>query len=543
MRRAALLLSVICLTAAYSCVPAAGPDQRTRRILASLDGYVKAAPVYEARKKDHLETLRKMSGTASDPVRAFEIEMEIASEYFSYSFDSTQSHLKRCRAIASDILKDKARCNEASIMLGKLYTKSGNFMESYDVLYKQIDHADLAPGQKADYYMAVYDLTRDLSGNSGVVEYPPIMDIGACREQLYGVLEPDSERWRSVRMNQLTDERKLESADSLCRILLAGTSPESHQYAIYAYEMSDIAYFQGRNTDRLEWLVKSAQCDIINAVKDYASLTMVAQIILPQDADRSFEYLLTALNDAILYNAKLRPWQISRFFLQVEEAYQQRQDKMVRAVWIGLVTAALLAVILFALTVALISRSRKLSKVSKTLENRNLELASANASLGELNSQIYEADKIKENYIIGFLESLAEQITTVRGEDNRFRNYLKQGKSEQLLKELSVSGRSEKAKEHFYKAFDSTFLGIYPKFVEQFNALLEPSARIIPPKGRLSTELRIFALIRLGVDDSKRIAAMLDYSLSTIYNYKVSIKNAAICDRDGFEEQVKRIGK
>jgi transposase len=79
--------------------------------------------------------------------------------------------------------------------------------------------------------------------------------------------------------------------------------------------------------------------------------------------------------------------------------------------------------------------------------------------------------------------------------------------------------------------------------VEQFNALLKPEARMDPPKGRLTTELRIFALIRLGVDDSKKIATMLDYSVSTIYNYKVSIKNAALGDRDKFEEQVKKIGK
>ena len=84
---------------------------------------------------------------------------------------------------------------------------------------------------------------------------------------------------------------------------------------------------------------------------------------------------------------------------------------------------------------------------------------------------------------------------------------------------------------------------MYPDFVERFNELLQEDARFRPPKGKLTTELRIFALIRLGVDDSKRIAAMLDYSLSTIYNYKVSVKNHAAGDRESFEERVKMIGK
>ena len=100
-----------------------------------------------------------------------------------------------------------------------------------------------------------------------------------------------------------------------------------------------------------------------------------------------------------------------------------------------------------------------------------------------------------------------------------------------------------KRRRQFYETFDQTFLGMYPSFVEAFNDLLLPQARLSPPKGRLNTELRIFALIRLGVDDSKKIAAMLDYSVSTIYNYKVSVKNSALGDRDTFEERVKQIGK
>jgi hypothetical protein len=152
-------------------------------------------------------------------------------------------------------------------------------------------------------------------------------------------------------------------------------------------------------------------------------------------------------------------------------------------------------------------------------------------------------DKVKEKYILSFLRGLAAQVSATRAEDNRFRNLLKQGKADQLLKELSISGRSEKARDEFYETFDSTFLGLYPDFVAQFNALLKEEARETPADGRLTTEQRIFALIKLGVDDSKDIAGILDYSLSTIYNYKVAVKNAALKDRDNFEDAVKKIGK
>lgn len=515
----------------------------TEQLLTQLDGYVSARQVYDARKKDQLEALTRLANTYADPSRRYEIEMELAREYFAFSFDSTQAHLKRCQDLALDVLRDRDRYNRSTIMLGHLYAKSGSYMEARTVLYERIDTAALSDPLKADYFLALYDFSRDLSGNSGMVERLAIPDRSLYRDRLYRLLPRDSEQWRVVRMNQLVDEGKLASADSLCRILLAGTKQEEHQYAIYAFELSDIAYLEGRNADRLAWLIKSAQCDIINAVKDYASLTMVAQIILADDVDRAFSYLRIAQEDAIFYNGKLRPWQISRSLMQVETTYQQRQARDSRMLIITLIIIGVISAVLALMAWVYINRSRKLTKTRSALEESNIRLALANEALNDLNSRIYRADKVKENYIVSFLEGLAEQISSVRAEDNRFRNLLKQGKQDQLLKELSITGRSEKAREDFYNTFDRTFLAMYPNFVEQFNALLKEDARLDPPKGRLNTELRIFALIRLGVDDSKRIAAMLDYSVSTIYNYKVAVKNAAIGDRDSFEDEVKRIGK
>jgi len=259
--------------------------------------------------------------------------------------------------------------------------------------------------------------------------------------------------------------------------------------------------------------------------------------------DRSFRYLRIAQEDALVYNAKLRPWQISRFLMQIEDAYQERQVRITRAGQIWSILLAVLTLILSFVSYSLVVRSRKLTKLRMELEKSNNSLALANVTLNGLNQQISKADKVKERYILNFLQGLSAQVSVIRTEDNRFRNLLKQGKSDQLLKELSISGRSEKARDEFYETFDTTFLALYPAFVEKFNALLKEEAREVAPDGRLTTAQRIFALIRLGVDDSKAIATMLDYSLSTIYNYKVAVKNAALGDREAFEEQVKAIGK
>ena len=536
-----LFLAVAALLAA-ACSRHGNLDHATRQLLSELDGYVEAREVYVARKLDQMDALHKLCRTTEDPDHRYDLAMTTADEYFAFSFDSTQAYLKQCEELALK-LKDPERYNRAAIRLGHLYAKAGSYMEANNILYGQIDTSSLSEGLLTEYLYDLYDFSMDLAGNSGMVERLSIPPAASFRRRLLERLPKDSDKWRTLLRDQLTEEDRLASADSVAHLLLAGTSPEEHVYAIYAFHLSDIAERDGRPADRIAWLVRSAESDMINAVRDYASLTMVAQNIVSQDVDRSFRYLRIAQEDALAYNAKLRPWQISRFLMEVEDAYSARQARSRTFSTLASLMLAILVVALSVIAWFLISKSRKLSRVREQLESSNAQLARANEELNDLNRQISKADKVKEGYIIDFLQGLSEQVALQRSEDNRFRNFLTQGKSDQLFKELAISERAERALEEFYRKFDETFLALYPDFVEKFNALLQEEARIGPPKGRLTTELRIFALIRLGVDDSKKIATMLDYSVSTIYNYKVAVKNAALGERDKFEEQVKMIGK
>ena len=539
--RIGLWLAVV--LGAAACRPAPRPDRATLQLLLELDGYISASNMYVARKLDQMDALGKLARSTRDPLRRYELEMNVAREFFPFSFDSTQVYLKHCQELAQDVLGDQDLYNEASVQLGHLYAKAGSYLEASQLLYGGVDTTTFSPSLMAEYIWDLYDFSKDLAGNSGMVEKLSIPPDSSFRPRLYQLLPKDSDRWRSVLRDDFMDRGNLASADSVNRLLLATVKPEDRNFAIFAFFQSEIENLRGNQPERMAWLIRSAECDIVNAVKDYASLTMVAQNILPLDVDRSFRYLRMAQEDAVLYNAKLRPWQISRFLMEVESAYSVRQDRQNRMGVISSILLAVLVLVLSLITYFLVVRSRKLSRMQKALADSNVQLAAANEELSVLNRQISKADKVKDAYIMDFLQGLSEQVAQIRSQDNRFRNLLKQGKSDQLFRELAISERSEKALEDFYRKFDETFLALYPDFVDQFNALLQEDARLVPPPGRLTTELRIFALIRLGVDDSKKIATMLDYSVSTIYNYKVSVKNAALGDRDKFEERVKMIGK
>ena len=528
---------------AAACARTPRPDRGTQQLLLELDGYISASNMYVARKLDQMEALGKLARSTQDPLRRYELEMDVAREFFAFSFDSTQFYLKHCQELARDVLGDQDRYNETSVLLGHLYAKAGSYLEASQLLYGGIDTTTFSRPLMAEYLWVLYDFSKDLGGNSGMVEKLSIPPDSSFRPRLYQLLPKDSDRWRSVLRDEFMVRGELASADSVSRLLLSTVKPEDRNYAIFAFFQSEIEYLKGNQPERMAWLIRSAECDIVNAVKDYASLTMVAQNILPVDVDRSFRYLRMAQEDAVLYNAKLRPWQISRFLMEVESAYAVRQDRQNKTRVISSILLGVLVLVLSLVAYFLVVRSRKLSRMQKALADSNVQLAAANEELSVLNRRISKADKVKDAYIMDFLQGLSEQVALIRSQDNRFRNLLKQGKSDQLFRELAISERSEKALEDFYRKFDETFLALYPDFVEQFNALLQEDARMVPAPGRLTTELRIFALIRLGVDDSKKIATMLDYSVSTIYNYKVSVKNAALGDRDKFEEQVKMIGK
>ena len=538
-----ILVMALAVIALASCGVNNSHDGINADSLAELDDYLSTRTIYETRKKNNIDGLRRLAASSRNPYSLYDCYLQIADEYFSFSFDSTQVYLKKCLDLSSD-MRDKELYNKASVRLGHLYAKSGNFMEAYNRLFTQTDTTGLSEALQVEYLLALYDFSRDLEGNSGMVERPDIPERDVYLDRLYELLPRNSKSWRELKLDELMSAGRLESADSLGHIMLAGTRPEEHDYAIYAYELSTIAEQQGKMDERFEWLVKSAESDIMNAVKDYASLTIISQILLPTDVERSFRYLRISQEDAIAYNAKLRPWQISQFFMGIEDAYSARRIHSQRNTVIVLILLAVLTILLLIVTWFLRGRSRKLSSMKFELEKRNASLADANDQLEELNRELSRADKVKEDYILDFLRKESDNVSRVQSEDNYNRNMLKKGKAEQLLRELSLSTRTEESLKEFYRTFDATFLqAICPDFVERFNALLREDARFNPKPGSLNTEMRIFALIRLGVDDSREIAALLHYSQSTIYNYKVAVKNAAITDRDSFEQKVKMIGK
>ncbi len=345
-----------------------------------------------------------------------------------------------------------------------------------------------------DSALLYYEWAEQLC-NGDVPDYIQI-GLGNCRQRMYGA--------ESLYERHYTD-------------VIPPT--DTHEYAIYAYEQSEAARSQGKDLERKEWLIRSALADIRSGITDNASSWMLAELVFNEgkgDIERAYRYIQYSLANAAIFNARMRFGQINKVSQIISTAHEQQQEQAARRLYIilGVLVLMLLSVVVLVMIVV---------RQNRHLHNLNRRMKTVNRSL-------HEANNIKERYISLYLAVYADSLRRMAKMAPKAT-----GQTSAQFMEAEMPA--------FYHHFDTSFLSIYPDFVEEFNALLRPEERIYPEKeGTLNTELRIFALIRLGIDSGARIAELLCYSANTIYNYRARVKNHALSDRDGFEDRVRKIG-
>ena len=361
------------------------------------------------------------------------------------------------------------------------------------------------------------------------------------RSLLLQSLEEGTYDWYDQKRVQAEADKNDDLAMEYAMKALKVTKPNTKDYARAAYF---VASYQKDENEKIRYLAMSAIADVMCDTKDYASLSELSDLLFRRgDIDRAFKYAVDhCMSDALIFNGRLRQWQIAQFLPTLEQAYAAKStqsSKRLRAiVWLALILSALLLVALYILS----RRQRILVRTRKELEASKGSIERRNKALEEVNGKLKESNKVRQTYIALFLQNLSENISTSRQYKNHVLKYIRRGNDKYLVEEIEATPPIEEDIRSFNKMFDETFISLYPNFVEKFNALLAPG-EAITPKGNdiLTPELRVFALIKLGINDSSKIASLLHFSANTIYNYRAKIKNKARGDRDLFEEAVKSI--
>ena len=291
---------------------------------------------------------------------------------------------------------------------------------------------------------------------------------------------------------------------------------------------------------------------------DQASLLSLAEILNADgDLDRSYKYIRFTWDCNNRFNTRMRSWQITPILNVIENNYQKAVEHNTKVLRMSIVVVSVLALFILGVLFFLHRRNRQLDTARNELKHSNDELAAANSQLAKqteelsvlntelstLNSQLSESNRVKEEYIGRFMSLCSQYIDKIDDYRKMVNKKMKNKELDELFRLSKSTELKERELEELYQNFDSVFLHLFPNFVDDFNALLQPELQIHPKEdNRLTTEIRIFALIRLGIEDSSKIAEFLHYSVNTIYNYRARIKNGALDNRESFERRVKQLG-
>lgn len=513
--------------------------------LASKDIYIKL-------KESKIDSLRQVLYSNISDDERFDVIGHLVDEYNSFNSDSayyySNQREKLARKIGNPIYILNAQMNRANTL-----NNVGMYNESLDIM-RNISSSSIPDYLKPYYYhinRSLYGQLADYAAFKGVRnEYLKKMD--AYRDSIIMVNAPGSLGYVLSQADKMNANNKPEESIRLLKEFKKLNNLNPHEEAIIACTLSAAYDMLGDKEKQKEYLLISAIYDMESAVREYISLRELALILYKEgDIDRAHRYMNICLEDATACNARLRIVELNSSYPLINSIYIENEKGQKRKMILAIVCISFLLLLLLVAFVFLRNEKRKVErmrqeadKVNNKLSKLNDELQTYNNRLSDANNKITEHSQLKEAYISQYMDQCIELIEQLDSYRKKLHKLYTTGHTKELEELLKSDKQINEELKTFYLNFDRTFLSLFPTFVEEFNELIVDGDAVLPKKsGTLSPELRIFALIRLGITDSTKIAKFLRYSLSTIYNYRTKIRNKARGERSEFEENVKKIGK
>lgn len=511
------------------------------RLLEQIDQLIEQKTNIQQRRMAQADSLNAIANAASG-TKQIEALMSLYALYESFQSDSTVSVLDRIEQ-TPEYKSDSMLVAYCTIARARTYGVMGLYANAYEIL-QHIHTSELNDATRLQYYNAchaVYGWIADFSERSQPRLSKYLRQRASTYHDSIAALEPDADNRIIVRTNKMYDDGQYRQCIDT---LLAQLNHWNAGQQIFAYSRLAQAYEKlGETKHAIHYLTLTAIGDLQQGNTEYMALPLLAEHLYEAgDNERAYRYLLCSLEDATLCNAGLRTIESSAVFPIIDRARQESEEarKNVNQ-WVvfGLIAWGLL---LTGGIWGLVRQRQRLRGTQKALAEANNRLKQGNLQLQNANQQLQETDKMKEDYLMQYLSRSRRYLGAMESFQRQMYRLLQAHQMEELSKQLKSTQVIADEQAHFYTDFDEAFLKLYPNFINDFNALLLPEARITPKRGELlSTELRIFALIRLGETDSNQIAKFLNYSLTTIYNYRSRVRNNALGDKEQFEEQVMKL--
>ncbi len=522
-----------CLLACFKIGTAAASDS----LLLSLKKAINEAPQYDASKVSEINHLKQTlaANSAASPKVLFNLNEQLYEAYKVFNYDSAYTYAGKMLQIAM-AEKEEGLIRTSKLKFAFIMLSTGLYRETFDTL-QSIKINNTPDSVKAEYYilmgryyydLAYYDYDRyhsvdyDVQGSrfidSALLYYP----ANSFEKNYYSGL-------------RLFKEGDLNKATVFFEDLMANKMLTQHQVALTASTLSGI-YLQKNQTQKgTDLLITAAIADICSATKEVLAILNLAELLYQGgDVENASMFIEKAIADADFYGARQRKVQVSAILPLIDnEKIRTTEAQRKYAVLYGIAVTAFLVVLVILIII--------IRKQNKNLEAAKQVITEANAIQKHINEKLEEANKIKEEYIGYFFKLDSEYFARLDKLKKTIEKKLADKKPDDIRFILN-SIQLKKEKEELLQNFDKVFLRIFPNFTTAYNALFKEEDQVkLSENEYLNTDMRIFALIRIGISENEKIAEILEYSVNTIYSYKTRIKNKSIVSNDDFERKIMEI--
>lgn len=529
----------LCLLAvavsAWFAVQAVGQD--TASLLDTLDMTLRESHKYIDARRAKIAGLKAELARAATDAERYRLAGCLREEYRSFDIDSALYFANEKMAAARRI-GNASYISDARMNLAEMSGVYGMYKEALDYI-DSVDKGVLDVYQMEYYYHVyrnIYGLMADNCSNA-VIKKRYLALTDSYRDSILLVNSPGSFNYVIVKADKDNVHGRYDEA---IKILKGAYSKfdNIHGKALLDYSLAMAYAGKGDTANEKRHLILSAINDIRSGIREYTSLRLLAVMLYKEgDVDRAYAYMTRCMDDAAACNSLWRIYEVQKAFPIINKVYHHKLDRQRMVIFCSLVFIILLTLFLAVAILVIKKQMRKVSAARRQVQE-------ANVRLKELNRELSESSHIKEEYIAHYIDQCSLYIDKMDKYRKHLQKVAQKGGAKELFEEIRSKSFIDNELKDFYAQFDDSFLNLFPNFVDDFNNLLVPEQRIrLKPSEKLNTELRIFALIRLGISSSTKIANFLRYSVTTIYNYRVRLRNAAAGDREKFDDAVMMIGR
>lgn len=534
------LCLISCILILCGCSGRVRYSSEVEAALKSLDLVISNKEMIEGQKENRILKLRAGVSSAVSDIERYGVYNDLFNEYFQYNIDSTISYAYRKIELA-EFSGNEELVRDAVLDLADRYAMSG----LYDAILSLFEEYDYQWLEEARYLSILNTVYSNLSksSNDHVLSMKYIRKKDEYQQKLLSTLKDDDIGRIFIQTDILLENNKAQEVLDLLLPWVASNDPALEDQGVIYYTMARAYSLIGDNENAVLWYAKSARSDLLVPKYEYRSLYELARCLYEKnDIERAYTYITRSVQDAVRSNAQLH----KQFSYQILPVISSSYDKFVsqknKAIVSALLVSCFLLFFLVILSVFLIRERNRVLVAERQTKESNLMLQQLTDQLQKNVNILQETNQVKEMYLGRYLNMCSEYIDGLEKYRTSLRKVIKDG--EDAMTALKSKEFMEKALNDFYNQFDATFLDLFPDFISQLNELLQEDKKVsYHSKERLlTTELRVLALIRLGVDDSVKIASFLRRSVSTVYNYRVKMRNASVCDREDFENRIMDIG-